>query len=135
MSRRVQRKDSKAWGGADAPAGGRRPDARRRVVVVDDHPLTRSGMAQLINLQKDLTVCGEAGEADTAMELIHSQRPQLALVDLSLPGKHGLELLKDIRALLPLRRGARRLHARRGVTCTARAASRRPRVPHEDRRR
>jgi DNA-binding NarL/FixJ family response regulator len=58
-------------------------------------------MAQLINLQKDLIACGEAGDADQAMVAVRANRPDLILVDLSLPGKHGLELIKDIRSLHP----------------------------------
>jgi DNA-binding NarL/FixJ family response regulator len=58
-------------------------------------------MVQLINLQKDLIVCGEAGDADQAMAAIRSKKPDLILVDLSLPGKHGLELIKDVVSLHP----------------------------------
>jgi len=78
-----------------------KPDSGRRILIVDDHPLTRHGMAQLIGLQKDLVVCGEAGDADQAMISVRSKKPDLVLVDLSLPGKHGLELIKDLRALHP----------------------------------
>ncbi len=76
-------------------------EARRRIVIVDDHPMTRHGMAQLISLQRDLIVCGEAGDADGAMTAVRTRRPDLVLVDLSLPGKHGLELIKDLRSLHP----------------------------------
>lgn len=78
-----------------------RPNAARRILIVDDHPLTRRGIAQVIELQKDLAVCGEARDADQAMLAIRSKKPDLVLVDLSLPGKHGLELIKDIRSLHP----------------------------------
>jgi DNA-binding NarL/FixJ family response regulator len=58
-------------------------------------------MAQLIEMQKDLAVCGEAGDADQAMASIPTKKPDLILVDLSLPGKHGLELIKDVHSLHP----------------------------------
>src|SRR5690348_4856056 len=80
----------------------RRPMARvRRILIVDDHPLTRHGMAQMIGLQKDLFVCGQASDADQAMAAMRSRRPDLVTVDLSLPGRHGLELIKDLRSLYP----------------------------------
>ncbi|SPE52717.1 Two component transcriptional regulator, LuxR family [Verrucomicrobia bacterium] len=75
--------------------------ARRRILIVDDHPLTRRGMAQLIGQQTDLETCGEAGDAHQALAAISALRPHLVLMDVSLPGKHGLELIKDIRALHP----------------------------------
>lgn len=74
---------------------------RHRVLLVDDHPLTRRGMAQLISQQNDLLVCGEAGDAAQALEVIGSCKPDLVIVDVSLPGKPGLELIKDLKALHP----------------------------------
>ena len=68
---------------------------------MDDHPLTRRGMAQLIGQQPDLTVCGEAGNAAQAVEAVQNLRPHLVLVDVTLPGKHGLELIKDLKVLYP----------------------------------
>ncbi len=68
---------------------------------MDDHPLTRRGMAQLIGQQKDLSVCGEAGDAAQALAAVKALQPHLVLVDVTLPGKHGLELIKDLRALHP----------------------------------
>jgi len=69
--------------------------------VVDDHPLTRHGMAQLILQHPDLTVCGEAGNAEDALGKVRALRPELVLVDITLPGKPGLELIKDLTALHP----------------------------------
>ncbi|MGH7973376.1 MAG: response regulator transcription factor [Limisphaerales bacterium] len=74
---------------------------RRKVLIVDDHPLTRRGMAQLIGQQDDLAVCGEAGDAAQALSAVNSLMPDLVLVDMTLPGKHGLELIKDLRVLHP----------------------------------
>ena len=74
---------------------------KKRVVLVDDHPMMRQGLAQLINQQKDLAVCCESGGAAEAMKLIDSSKPDLAIVDVSLEGSSGLELIKDLQALHP----------------------------------
>jgi DNA-binding NarL/FixJ family response regulator len=68
---------------------------------VDDHPLTRHGMAQLIGQHSDLIVCGEAGSSEQALERAGTLNPELVLVDITLPGKPGLELIKDITVLYP----------------------------------
>jgi DNA-binding NarL/FixJ family response regulator len=68
---------------------------------VDDHPLMRQGLAQLIHSESDLAVCGEAADAAQALRAVETLRPDLVLVDISLPGKNGLELIKDLRALMP----------------------------------
>ncbi len=72
-----------------------------RILLVDDHPIMRRGLAELINLEKDLTVCGEADSIQTALELIKRYEPHVALVDLSLKNESGLELIKDIHAQFP----------------------------------
>ena len=71
----------------------------QRIVVVDDHPLFRKGLEQLINSSKEgFAVCGEAGNAAEAMAVIRKIKPDMAIVDLSLPGANGIELIKNIRA-------------------------------------
>src|SRR3984957_12328068 len=75
--------------------------ARRKVLLVDDHPIVREGMALLINREPHLTVCAGAEESNAALDAIESLRPDLAIVDISLPGRDGLELLKMIRARDP----------------------------------
>jgi DNA-binding NarL/FixJ family response regulator len=77
------------------------PMAKRKVLVVDDHPLIRQGLAMLINQQQDLEVCGEAEEAIAAMKNIEQTRPDIMILDISLKGPDGLELLKTIRATDP----------------------------------
>jgi DNA-binding NarL/FixJ family response regulator len=74
---------------------------KRKVLLVDDHPMMRQGLAQLINQQTDLMVCAQAGDATDAMKLIDLLKPDLAMVDISLGGKSGLELIKDLQALHP----------------------------------
>jgi DNA-binding NarL/FixJ family response regulator len=75
--------------------------AKKRILLVDDHPMTREGLASLIGNQPDLEVCGEAGDAFEALEKIASLKPDLILSDITLPGKNGLELIKDIQVMHP----------------------------------
>src|ERR1039457_7160239 len=74
---------------------------RKKILLVDDHPLMRRGQADLLERETDLTVCGEAGTAHAAMEAIAKLQPDIVLVDMALPDKDGLELIKDIQALHP----------------------------------
>ncbi len=67
-----------------------------RVVIVDDHPIVRAGLAALIDAETDLEVCGQAEDAPTARKLVERERPDVVLVDLSLGGTSGLELIKDL---------------------------------------
>lgn len=75
------------------------PSKRTKILLVDDHPLMRRGQADLLNREADFAVCGEAGTAKEAMEAIAKLKPDLVLVDMGLPDKDGLELVKDIQAL------------------------------------
>ncbi len=79
---------------------GKTPTAKR-IFIVDDHPMMREGLAQLIGSQPGLEVCGEAGAAAEALEKINALKPDLVLTDITLPGRSGLELIKDIKAVLP----------------------------------
>jgi len=74
---------------------------RVRVLVVDDHPLLRVGLVEMIQQEPDMEVCGQAGGADEAVRLIEEHGPDLMTLDISLPGKSGLELLKDLRHRYP----------------------------------
>ena len=67
-----------------------------RLLIVDDHPLVRSGIKALIQLEDDLEVCGEAEDHVEAMKTISREKPDLVLVDISLKNSNGLNLLKDI---------------------------------------
>jgi len=70
-------------------------------VIVDDHPLFRKGLEQLIHSDSAFAVCGEVNNASEAMDVIRKLNPDLAIVDLSLPGANGIELIKNIRAEFP----------------------------------
>lgn len=75
--------------------------ACRRLFLLDDHPMTRYGLTQLLNQEPDLLVCGEAESAHQALKAIASARPDLVLADLTLPGRGGLEFIKDLQAQHP----------------------------------
>jgi DNA-binding NarL/FixJ family response regulator len=72
---------------------------KNAVFVVDDHPLMRQGLAQLINSEPDLLVVGEAEDAPRALKGIAAKHPDLVIVDISLQGNNGIELTKSIKAL------------------------------------
>src|SRR5688500_4072482 len=74
---------------------------KKRVLVVDDHPLVRERVSELINQEPDLVVCGEAEEAVGAMEAVEQFRPDIAIVDISLKDTYGIELIKDMKAQHP----------------------------------
>src|SRR5689334_18761303 len=83
--------------------GTEKPDTaakfRRRVFLVDDHPILREGFAQLLGNEPDLFVCGQAGSAVQAMGGIAALKPDLVVLDISLNGTNGIELIKQIVAL------------------------------------
>jgi DNA-binding NarL/FixJ family response regulator len=83
------------------PLPRRRAAKRVQIILVDDHPLVRERLAEIINREADLHVCGEAEDRHEAIVLIADKRPDLAIVDLSLKDSDGLELIKDIRARWP----------------------------------
>ena len=74
---------------------------RTRILIVDDHPMMRQGLAALVNNEKDLTVCCEAESAAQAMDAIAANKPDLVIADITLPDKSGLELIKDVLAQHP----------------------------------
>lgn len=91
-------------GPADPTAAGPPPPPappKRRIVLVDDHPMTREGLAANINRQPDLVVCGEASTPAEAMTLIATAKPDLVITDMTMPGRGGIEFLKDVAALAP----------------------------------
>lgn len=80
-----------------SPHPGR--NGKKRVFLVDDHPLMRQGIAQLINEQPDMTVCGEAEDASSGLKGIEQMHPDAAIIDISLRGTNGIELIKNVKAL------------------------------------
>ena len=74
---------------------------RRRVFIVDDHPITRYGLSQLLQGEPDLAVWGEAGDATEAFAALKPPLPELVLADLAMPGRSVVEFIKDLRALHP----------------------------------
>jgi len=72
---------------------------KARVVVVDDHPLFRERLCQLINNEPDMEICGEASSAQEAIQIIRETSPNLAVIDITLKTSSGLELIKSIKAL------------------------------------
>jgi DNA-binding NarL/FixJ family response regulator len=83
------------------PADPQTKQERLGIVVVDDHPIVRERLAEVINREPDLRVCGEAEDRAQALEVIARCHPRLAIVDLTLRRSHGLELIKDLRAQHP----------------------------------
>jgi DNA-binding NarL/FixJ family response regulator len=78
-----------------------RPQKLTRVLLVDDHPLIRDSLANAINSEADLTVCGEAEDRHQALELIKAATPDLVITDITLKDSDGVELIKDIHSLWP----------------------------------
>jgi DNA-binding NarL/FixJ family response regulator len=76
-------------------------NGKQRVLIIDDHAVLREGLALVINAQPDLVVCGEAGNVAGGLDAVATTQPDIALVDLSLMGGSGLELLKDLKARHP----------------------------------
>lgn len=74
---------------------------KTRIAIIDDHPLLRQGMAALINSQADFTVCGQADEAKKAIETVKTTNPDILILDISLKGANGLEVLKDLKVQFP----------------------------------
>lgn len=76
-------------------------NGKTRILIVDDHPIYRQGITRLIETQSDLEVCGEAENTKDAIAIVEKIKPDLALVDISLNGANGLELVKSLKALRP----------------------------------
>jgi DNA-binding NarL/FixJ family response regulator len=99
------------WGGLDesdravsamhSKGSLRRTQAKRQILIVDDHPLLRRGLTALIESEADLAVCGEAATCRAALEAIGQSQPDLVIVDLVLGEDDGLDLVKAIRARHP----------------------------------
>jgi len=82
-------------------AKGKKAFHGKRVVIVDDHPLIRRGLERMIHTADGFIVCGEAGNAADAMSLIKKERPDLAIIDVGLPDKDGIELTRRLMTEFP----------------------------------
>ena len=109
---------------AASSASGTRKSVR--ILVVDDHPMIRERLAEVIHREPELIVCGEAEDRQHALEMVEKARPDLAIVDLSLKNSHGLELIKDFHvrhpdlAILVISMHDESLHAERVIRAGAR---------------
>ena len=81
-----------------APVEDCGPTAPRKVFIVEDHPVFREGLVQIINSEGDLTVCGEAEDAEHALKAIPGLKPDLVLVDIQMPRLDGYGVLRELRA-------------------------------------
>ena len=77
------------------------PQNKAKIIIVDDHPIVRQGLTELINHENDLVVCCQAEDASEAMEFIKESDPDIIIVDISLKETSGLELIKDIKVRYP----------------------------------
>ena len=85
----------------EMPAATPSSPPKKRVLIIDDHPTFRHGITAMINAEDDLEVCGEAANAPTGLERMRLLNPDIVVLDISLPGSNGIELLKSIRAESP----------------------------------
>src|SRR5262245_21739754 len=72
-----------------------------RILLVDDHPICREGLREIIETQKDLSVCGTAEDIHSALIEVEKLRPDLVVIDISLKDSNGLDLLKDLKVRVP----------------------------------
>src|SRR5687767_1435138 len=82
-----------------SPAGSRLK--KNEIVIVDDHPIVRQGLAEMVNQEPDLAVSGTAEDVHRALEVVERHKPDLVIVDVSLKGSNGIELLKNIKIRFP----------------------------------
>jgi len=86
---------------AESKEAGAKQPAKRRVMLVDDHPMTREGLAGVINREADLEVCCEASNPAEAMSALSKSTPDLMVTDMTMPGRSGIEFVKDVHAMMP----------------------------------
>jgi DNA-binding NarL/FixJ family response regulator len=73
----------------------------KNILIVDDHPVLLEGLEKVIELEEELRICGKAGSVKEALTLVEEAQPDLVLTDLTLPGRNGMELIKDLKAAHP----------------------------------
>ena len=77
------------------------PHTKSRILIVDDHPLIREGLASQLGLRLDMEVCGEADSVHEALVQVKATSPDLVIVDIALVGSHGLDLIREIATRFP----------------------------------
>ncbi|HEV2328724.1 MAG TPA: response regulator transcription factor [Verrucomicrobiae bacterium] len=92
----------------ESPQKGKEPKPLRvakltktKVLLVDDHPTMREGLMRVIEREADMAVCGEAESIQRALEVVEMSKPDIAIVDISLAGQNGIELIKDLKVRHP----------------------------------
>ena len=119
------------------PVSGKTSAPRKRVAVVDDHTMMREGLKQSINAEPDMEVCWTAASVPEAMTALERSRPDILTADITLPGRNGLELIKDVLALVPglpilvISMHDEALYAQRVLKCGAKGYIMKD-APHED---
>jgi DNA-binding NarL/FixJ family response regulator len=107
MEKPCKRKEKSSQAGTDLTEGTPTHSCcpgkprRHQIMLVDDHPMTRLGLAELFATQADLQLCCEAAEPESAMRDLQRCPPDLLILDIGLPGRGGLELMKDVHAVYP----------------------------------
>ena len=76
-------------------------DEKIKIIIADDHAIVREGLKQIVAEEKDMIVCGEAEDAASLMELLKIEKWSIVVLDINMPGKSGLEVLKDIKQFYP----------------------------------
>ncbi|MEX1117614.1 MAG: response regulator transcription factor [Terrimicrobiaceae bacterium] len=84
-----------------SPRSSTEPPACTRILLVDDHPMLRDGLQHMIRLEPDLICCGGVDSSEEALGLVTALKPDLVITDITLPGRNGLELIRDILAMFP----------------------------------
>ncbi|MCL6495288.1 MAG: response regulator transcription factor [Ignavibacterium sp.] len=72
-----------------------------KILIADDHAIVREGLKQVVAEEKDMIVAGEAENAETIMNLLEKEKWSIVILDINMPGRNGLEILKDIKQLYP----------------------------------
>jgi len=97
----MQQKPTPAPAGNEQPTAAGSEAAKKKILLVDDHPIFRHGLTELLDRQIDLVVCGHADSAPTALEQMRRLKPDLAILDITLRGTNGIELVKLMKAESP----------------------------------
>lgn len=124
MNRLTKKQDNEKTGELNNKPANQSEEVR--ILIVDDHPLVRLSLREVIKRESDLLVCGEAEDREQALALVESTKPHLAIVDLTLKSSNGMDLIKDIRSRYPkvqilvLSMHDETLHAERAIRAGAR---------------